>query len=97
MQKTICNIGDFSILTDQNQSSLSTMEIGVAIGMHQIACSLGEVSVLTHQTSLFGSNGNLYIECNLGYISILFDQTNLVRCKGNLFAIGMHQIACNPD
>jgi len=73
------------------------MEIGVAIGMHQIACNLGEVSVLTDQTSLLRSNGNLYIECNLGYISILFDQTSLVRCNGNLFAIGMHQIACNPE
>ena len=79
------------------QSSLGTKKIDVAMGMHQITCSLGEVSVLTDQTSLLGSNGNLYIECNLGYISILFDQTNLVRCNGNLFSIDTHPIACNPE
>lgn len=64
-----------------NQSSLGRMEICLAIGMHQSACNLGEVFVLTDQTSLLGSNGNLHVACNLGDISILTDQTSLLEVQ----------------
>ena len=65
------------------QSSLGTKEIG----MHQITCSLGEVSVLTDQTSLLGSNGNLYLACNLGYISSYIHGVSLTPHLGKSEAI----------